>query len=712
MDAGGTLPDARLPDGAGDGAGGTGGPIDEQALIYRVYAEFGDDRLPASYVRPASDNPDSTVMLEVGWLFPSLSAETQAILDPFLRPPGDPDSWYADVLAFEDLAAAANPRCSHLSRFEAKVTAHTKIWYRTGDTRSQFVADALVAEVEKIYTDETTLFGRVPPTDANVTNKCNGGDGALDIYLVPFYEDEPSVKARTISYGTGCAPAPAFIELNALPEPNPRKMLGVLAHEFFHVLQLGTYRLSAACKDYDWLGEATANWAIDHVFPNNQTEVPYAGTYMAEERKVPLDQPYRDDSDQANGYADYVLLEYLARQHTPTAIRAIWDATEGVDSVGAVAAGMDAGGGAKEVWPRFALATWNDAMAGVQDDLATWDSADPRLDWGLKKVFDLKDAGANVGDPSTTVKLDGLPGKTFKLMGAAPQVTGGVAIERLSIHADYLKFTDEAVRSVVYVNIAAVAPQDPNFKIQAMVKKGGSWGNPEDWTKVQMKGFCRDVTDERIEELVIIYSNSDTRRPSEPIKLMPSPLLSVSNVGCWRWQGTASIEEEASGAGSSYQSRVTASGLIFERWRPMEVPDGATGKEVFQVISGLADGRLITMQGCTTTAAGGGGIPTGVASGSLDIWLGLDLGIDVPLRTVAGSGASAHPTHTVFACPGADPVEFDGDMSWGWMEMPAPDEQKVEVKADGTIQGTYRRTFTVPLPGSRTMNWMLTPMRQ
>jgi hypothetical protein len=521
-------------------------------------------------------------------------------------------------LAFDDTAAAPNPRCGALAQYQVKATAHANIWYRTGDTMAEVLASALAADVETIYTTETGLFGRFPPTDVNATSMCNGGDGALDVYLVPFYADDTGVKGRTIPYGRGCGAGPSFIELNVLGYLNPSKAVAVLAHEFFHTLQLGAYTFAAACSDYDWLGEATANWAIDHVFPNNQTEVPYAGTYMAEERKRPLDEAFQDDSDKANGYSDYVFLEYLARKHSPNAIRTIWDATEIYDSVGAVAGGMEQAGGAKEVWPRFALATWNDATGGVQNELASWDSAPPRLDWGMKKVFDLRDAGGNVGDKITAVNLEGVPGKTFKLMETAHEPMGDVQLPRLSVHADYLKFTDENVRSVLYINPSAVAPPNANLKIQALIKKGGSWGMPEDWTKLLTKSFCRDVTDERVEELVLVYSNSDTQRPSNPIRVYPAPLLSVSNVGCWRWQGSTAIEEQAMVSGMSSSSKVVAPTVTFERWRPPELPDGAPGKELFQVIAGSANVSSTADQPCTLTQTASGAIRMGIATGSLD----------------------------------------------------------------------------------------------
>jgi len=46
------------------------------------------------------------------------------------------------------------------------------------------------------------------------------------------------------------------------------------------------------------------------------------------------------------------------------------------------------------------------------------------------------------------------------------------------------------------------------------------------------------------------------------------------------------------------------------------------------------------------------------------------------------------------------------------MELPQLGEQVVEVLPDGTIQGSYTRTFMVPLAGTRKMTWMLSPVRQ
>src|SRR5262249_25255825 len=101
--------------------------------------------------------------------------------------------------------------------------------------------------------------------------------------------------------------------------------------------------------------------------------------------------------------------------------------------------------------------------------------------------------------------------------------------------------------------------------------------------------------------------------------------------------------------------------------------------------------------------------------GSLAVKLGLDIADSMMSREVSGTGGSECQSHIVIDCPADPPVPpqvFDRPSGFDWMELPQVDEQKVEVKADGTIQGTYTRTYMAPLAGTRTMTWMLTPLRQ
>ena len=65
------------------------GQIDsETALLYKVFAAFGDCRLPASLAGDAGPLMDSMIIAEVRARFSQLSAATKATLQPFLLAPG------------------------------------------------------------------------------------------------------------------------------------------------------------------------------------------------------------------------------------------------------------------------------------------------------------------------------------------------------------------------------------------------------------------------------------------------------------------------------------------------------------------------------------------------------------------------------------------------------------------------------------------------
>ena len=90
------LPMMAAP-GSADGGGQTSaalidaalarGEIDaETALVYKVFASFGDARLPAKY-RGDGDELDAILLREAVSRYDTLSGQAQALLAPFFQPP-------------------------------------------------------------------------------------------------------------------------------------------------------------------------------------------------------------------------------------------------------------------------------------------------------------------------------------------------------------------------------------------------------------------------------------------------------------------------------------------------------------------------------------------------------------------------------------------------------------------------------------------------
>jgi hypothetical protein len=107
------------------------GRIDgETALIYQVYAAYGDPRLPAEFHGDDELAPGSLVGLALAEEFGSLSPEAQALLAPFLLPPSAPGSWL-------ELQGQAAQRALGLATAPpTAMTPRRKVWPRQSMGRS------------------------------------------------------------------------------------------------------------------------------------------------------------------------------------------------------------------------------------------------------------------------------------------------------------------------------------------------------------------------------------------------------------------------------------------------------------------------------------------------------------------------------------------------------------------------------------------------
>lgn len=738
----------------------------EQALMYSVFAMFGDPRLPAEFAGAPDGAPDHMLLRRVSGQLATLSPATRNALVPFLLPPIYAESWFAQQLGLPPATAASdrkaiaaagrdkrpgavtvNCEAATLSRFWRTLsTAHFNIHYialgsdEFYDAYHRKGAETIAAVVEEVYRAETDLLARHPMPDTN--EACNGGDGALDIYLTSLGSSD--TRGATTSYPDRCNNVPSWIAINAgdpaIASASSgigdalRETKAIVAHEFAHVLQFTMNRPGNAfggCEEYEWLDEATAEWAMDFVdptwnredglnktSPNYQRSGSFYAQYLYSDHMASIEKPGLAGDPKKNGYADYIFFQYLARKYDPSTIKEIYDTMEARSSVEAVEAALASKGGIKAVWPEFAMTLWNDAANQNLDDFSRWN----KYDFGLAPVFERR-AGVPPAHPEAdklkTIEVDqqGRGRESFRMLKNALERPGGASadfyeIQPRSIFYEHLKFSDPTVSSVYFFNPVAVIPGHGFIKVQARKKIGGTWRDTEDWTDESYKQFCRDKKDERLEEMLIVISNSQVDRANEtPFrfpKLVPM-LTSSSNVGCWKWVGTASSVVTGTVPGPSES---TARGNV-----TFEVASMLPGRLRFETSIGNVGGdSRATLGACTLTSAGAtraaGRLP--LPDGTIDFNLDLDLGFgqiggqapDRKLITLASS--STLSTTNTLACPtGTQTSVFD--TTWDWLHVDEP--ALYPVSADGrTIEGR----FTSNLPGGGSINtiWKFTAQRE
>jgi hypothetical protein len=104
-----------------------------------------------------------------------------------------------------------------------------------------------------------------------------------------------------------------------------------------------------------------------------------------------------------------------------------------------------------------------------------------------------------------------------------------------------------------------------DLKIQAYFKVDGDtqW-QVEDWSDKQYMSFCRDASEERLTDLVVVISNSS---PDKPITNHGEYYahIQVSDIGCWRYSGNASLEVTGEGSNGVFSDIQNITDVVFER---------------------------------------------------------------------------------------------------------------------------------------------------
>jgi hypothetical protein len=439
-------------------------------------------------------------------------------------------------------------------------------------------------------------------------------------------------------------------------------------------------------KNYRWWTEGSAQWSMDYVFPGVPDEEHAAVFDLLGEPETELDSAKGD-----HPYGTYLLPFYLYRKTKSAAfVSNAWLNCEDDYALEAVDRAI---GGFDEVWPGFVEYNFNDEKF---DFYKQWDR--------VQGTAELQ------GNFPVVAQLAG------KLDDADPIE---VKLPRLSATYKRYKFTDETVRTVafwngvtfkldleersdepfgvIYHSEDASADQKKGARVQALIKMAGQDWRKEDWTDVPYVAFCRDLFEERIEELVIIISNSEFEDRDRVLKTQGGlPVLWTSNMSCWKWKGTVRYDD---GEGVTINTDVTWTRTSAAA--PPFVPYTAAGTEKWASTGVSCEG-----------------------SGSLPIIPGISSLVSfnfVPSqstyrRSYYGAGVDTREVETT--CPaseGSGPYPFDLTLS-AWLFHPswpdpqgsAPGARFLRVNDDGRVMdGTFK------IPGTKdTWTWHFEAERQ
>jgi hypothetical protein len=484
------------------------GAIDaEAALLYRVFAAFGDKRLPDAY-RGARPTTASRAFDDAARAFAQLKPETQAALRGFAVPPSAEGSWEQQQGVATRAAAANDPNRWATT---CQTSANIKVWYHPyfeGDAQKARGICELVDGT--IWPKLVELIGHGPLPDGTLPN--TGGDARFDIYLV-------DAMSKVVYPPDMCEQAPTYMLVNRNGHTRSQ-----LAELLMRAILRG--HNVASCGEYHWLFWATTTWAMDFVFPTDNAEHLYAPGFLEypelslnRELGNPLMVPVWQNVDEGA----YLWPFYVARHlGGPDVVGAMWDRSSEPDSL-AMINSVIGGGGFRQHWPNFAELNWNRQPVDVY----------------------MSDDGLPVGATaavSEEVRLNGNTSLHYDLPAKVAYLA-----------AEYYHFTfpDESVSSVLFSNPFAPhlgAPSE-HAEVQALFHTADGGWFLETWTNKQYAPFCRDLKAERITELTIIVSNSDWQGKKTLEPFQPAT-LDATNVACRGW--TFEAESTFTGTGNRY----------------------------------------------------------------------------------------------------------------------------------------------------------------
>jgi hypothetical protein len=692
----------------------------EQGLIYKVFATFGDPRLPAQYVGSGIGRNGDGVIAEVTAQAraATLSAGAIQTLTPFFVPPDHAGSWYelqsgAGINeGINEVVPAAPAEWIGLTSANNKV----KIYYLSTDAAGAANAVKLKAAIDgKIWNSLTTLMGRAPLPDQT---------GFLRIYLWNSYVDSSGVvvpfTATTlgITVGTACDQTPTVIYLPSTLPPGDETHAGMIqyaTHEIMHSIQFGGTIQN--CGAYTWLKEATATWAEEFVYKDANSEWGIVSGYM--------DNPeyLLSASADLHDYGAYLLPYYLTHLLGDNSIiKKMWDnaATE-PNSYLAVKNSLPTAY-QDYYWSGFLISLWNKApfqefYKNADELTSTVKAASNRVisAAGGEQIIPLNDSFVTGGirfdhftvasNVNSLTILNGLGKKLSKGPADLVYTTDG---DQMYLADD---LSDDDAAGVTLVVLMKMAGHD----WQAVNLGLGSIQTESHTTCIDAQGS--------IEELVVIQSNGDFDHPDTRTispKGLPTTLI-ANNIPCWKYTGSASYTVYNAGVTYTFSTTNAVYGYpssigdLFSQYPYLNdllaypyVDLALLSADVNWSVSGSDS------NGCVYSGSGSAHVneEPGAGSQTIQIYNGVLAGSPT-YRGYIGQGVATGLAPYTFSISGEDcggsSTNYDDPT---FMEIPLL-ENRAGVKVPGgggNLSGSYRQDE--PLGDYEQMEWNLTPLKK
>jgi hypothetical protein len=454
-----------------------GAITDDEALLDRLYAMFGDDRLPAAYrTAPAGEDNAALAIAAQALAAGDLSQTATDAIAPFLARPDDPTSLLHGAAGSALLgvrnepalyAAEDQPVCGPYDwAYMSSATQPVKVWTRCDNPRLQIVLPNLLGAAETLYGDEIKLMGPAiidNGAPAGVAGYRAGGDTKIDIYLSDgcLALNRGNCTGPSIPWAGYASPAEPFVQQPAGKSSgyiviktqygeDLEALWSITAHEIFHVLQfahlLGGYTDNGRSH---WFVEASAKWAEEHFVADGREHwvYPWLGTFQNSQLGLA-------DVNANNEYASFVWPYFMDQKAGADSVAAAWRAMEGKNGWDEVNQALNGVFSFADNFRDFAVQAFNVELHGnpTAPNLQKPDEDMPQ--WG----------------PGAAKQP---PGERLEALDENHLLAYSVSVPPLAMRYDAYGIAGEVAKIVV--DFSGVEPQDKLDVVGLLQHRDGNW---------------------------------------------------------------------------------------------------------------------------------------------------------------------------------------------------------------------------------------------
>jgi len=550
----------------------------ETALIYKMYYLFGEEKLPPKYHTESMPFEDDGLLEEVTDAYARLSPATRLTIEPFLRRPDDPESYFGRKFASQDSGstfhltsvAYAYERLSGYKEYVVTADGKIKVWYpgATGKNKDlkliscETTAKQIVANLnsDRAYAKYRDFLQTTPPSDGVL-----GGDDKLDIYVVPA--SNPLLKTSGMTAAGVNVPDSKGKSSFVLIRNNlsPKGLKSTTVHEIFHAFQR---RFVHQLNDR-WWTEGTAVWSEDFIYPLLNTEQDFVKHFIP----LPEEKLYR--AGQFHEYGAYLFPFYLGQALGEKIIPKIFRARDSSFSM-IEAIDTTVEGGFNKHWREFTLWNINETPARLFKD---------------KSGSFPEDSSSN-GKTNSWIFISELESKDVETQ-PLDILTAGV----LEVFNQDAK---KKIRRIEFADLTNFTSSSEGASIKAIIYPNKEDPYVEDWTDKEKRTFCLDNSLEDFTRVALIFSNADLEK-----KLGEATIKVTAKPSCYQishdeafgarglfipggLKGTVFVKAEGSleepsaqKENYSYQGKWKLKIEYQEDWPPFKLGDCSVSRMVF-----------------------------------------------------------------------------------------------------------------------------------